>query len=323
MNRTLANGSRVKRAPKTCCHDSGCQARRCGSDHPAPYRRRSRIARGSSALPPRVAKAYEFLTSGYAQDPKEAINGALFTEEDYQEMILCKDLDFYSLCEHHLLPFMGKAHVAYLPNRKIVGLSKLARLVEIYARRLQVQERLTTQIAQTLMRRSTRSASPWCSRPSICACGCAESRSRIPTSRRRRCWAYSAPITKRATSSCNCSATASRKAKHESERVRVNTQAFTTRKPRWRSKGSKSRSAMKKFMVLDDAKSRDDRVDCAAGRHAASPQRAMITRGGDRDFMATHWTKFESGENSLHTQKSASEATPCSTSVMIKSPMTS
>ena len=106
---------------------------------------------GLERTPARVAKAYEFLTSGYAKDPKEAINGALFSEEDYQEMILCKDLDFYSLCEHHLLPFMGKAHVAYLPNRKIVGISKLARMVEIYARRLQVQERLTTQIAQTLM----------------------------------------------------------------------------------------------------------------------------------------------------------------------------
>jgi GTP cyclohydrolase I len=106
---------------------------------------------GLDRTPARVAKAYKFLTSGYAQDPKEVINGALFAEEDYQEMILCKDLDFYSLCEHHMLPFMGKAHVAYLPNRKIVGLSKLARLVEIYARRLQVQERMTTQIAQTLM----------------------------------------------------------------------------------------------------------------------------------------------------------------------------
>jgi GTP cyclohydrolase I len=106
---------------------------------------------GLRSTPGRVVKAYEFLTSGYARDPKDAINGALFTEEDYQEMILCKDLDFYSLCEHHLLPFMGKAHVAYIPNRKIVGLSKMARMVEIFARRLQVQERMTTQIAQTLM----------------------------------------------------------------------------------------------------------------------------------------------------------------------------
>lgn len=106
---------------------------------------------GLARTPGRVVDALEFLTSGYSQDPKVAINGALFVEEDYQEMILCKDLDFYSLCEHHMLPFMGKAHVAYLPNKRIVGVSKLARMVEIYCRRLQVQERLTTQIAQTLM----------------------------------------------------------------------------------------------------------------------------------------------------------------------------
>jgi GTP cyclohydrolase I len=106
---------------------------------------------GLERTPTRVVQAYEFLTRGYDQDPKDAINGALFTEEDYQEMILCRDLDFYSLCEHHLLPFNGKAHIAYLPNRHIVGLSKIARMVEIYARRLQVQERLTTQIAHTIM----------------------------------------------------------------------------------------------------------------------------------------------------------------------------
>jgi GTP cyclohydrolase IA len=106
---------------------------------------------GLKSTPSRVVKAFEFMTAGYQQDPKDAINGALFVESDYQEMILCKDLDFYSLCEHHLLPFMGKAHVAYLPKEHIVGLSKLARMVEIYSRRLQVQERLTTQIANTIM----------------------------------------------------------------------------------------------------------------------------------------------------------------------------
>jgi GTP cyclohydrolase IA len=106
---------------------------------------------GLKLTPTRVRHALEFLTRGYSEDPKVAINGAVFSEEEYQEIILCKDLDFYSLCEHHLLPFFGKAHVAYLPNRRIIGLSKLARLVEIYARRLQVQERLTTQIANTLM----------------------------------------------------------------------------------------------------------------------------------------------------------------------------
>jgi len=106
---------------------------------------------GLARTPVRVVQAFEFLTRGYNQDPKDAINGALFTEEDYQDMILCRDLDFFSLCEHHLLPFISKAQVAYLPNRHIVGLSKIARMVEIYARRLQVQERLTTQIAHTIM----------------------------------------------------------------------------------------------------------------------------------------------------------------------------
>lgn len=106
---------------------------------------------GLKLTPGRVRQALDFLTRGYREDPKVAINGAVFSEEEYQEIILCKDLDFYSLCEHHLLPFFGKAHLAYLPNRRIIGLSKLARLVEIYARRLQVQERLTTQIAHTLM----------------------------------------------------------------------------------------------------------------------------------------------------------------------------
>jgi GTP cyclohydrolase I len=106
---------------------------------------------GLDRTPHRVAGALQFLTSGYTKDAKEEINGALFSETEYQEMILCKDLDFYSLCEHHMLPFFGKAHVAYLPSKRIVGLSKLARMVEIYARRLQVQERLTRQIAQTIM----------------------------------------------------------------------------------------------------------------------------------------------------------------------------
>src|ERR1700676_1051029 len=88
---------------------------------------------GLERTPNRVASALQFLTRGYTQDPKDAINGALFSETEYQEMILCKDLDFYSLCEHHMLPFFGKAHVAYLPNQHIVGLSKIARMVEIYA----------------------------------------------------------------------------------------------------------------------------------------------------------------------------------------------
>jgi GTP cyclohydrolase I len=106
---------------------------------------------GLLKTPSRVAHAFAYLTKGYAQDPKEIINRAKFTEEDYQEMVLVKDIDFFSLCEHHILPFFGRAHVAYLPRHHIVGLSKIPRLVEVYARRLQVQERLTTQIANTLM----------------------------------------------------------------------------------------------------------------------------------------------------------------------------
>src|SRR3954469_16529647 len=99
--------------------------------------------------PRRVEKALRFLTSGYAADIDQVLNNALFTV-DYSEMVIVKDIDFYSLCEHHLLPFFGKCHIAYLPTNKVVGLSKLPRLVEVYARRLQVQERMTTEIAQTL-----------------------------------------------------------------------------------------------------------------------------------------------------------------------------
>ena len=107
---------------------------------------------GLRKTPERVTSALNFLTSGYHQDPDKIINDALFTEE-YEEMILEKDIDFYSLCEHHMLPFHGRAHVAYIPNHKIVGVSKLARLVDAFAHRLQVQERLTNQIAQTIMDR--------------------------------------------------------------------------------------------------------------------------------------------------------------------------
>jgi GTP cyclohydrolase IA len=105
---------------------------------------------GLAKTPARVARAYEFLTKGYDQDPRAVINGALFVEE-YSEMIVCRDIDFFSLCEHHLLPFFGRATVAYIPKHHIIGISKLARLVEVFARRLQVQERLTTQVAVTLM----------------------------------------------------------------------------------------------------------------------------------------------------------------------------
>ena len=99
--------------------------------------------------PKRVEKALKFLTSGYDTDVDEVLNGALFTV-DYSEMVIVKDIDFYSLCEHHMLPFFGKCHVAYIPHTKVIGLSKIPRLVDIFARRLQVQERLTNQIAEVI-----------------------------------------------------------------------------------------------------------------------------------------------------------------------------
>jgi GTP cyclohydrolase I len=100
---------------------------------------------GLIKTPERVAKAMQFLTHGYKIDPAEVLRSAMF-EEDYKQMVVVKDIEFYSLCEHHILPFFGKAHVAYIPNGKITGLSKIARVVEAYSRRLQIQERMTTQI---------------------------------------------------------------------------------------------------------------------------------------------------------------------------------
>ena len=106
---------------------------------------------GLLKTPERVAKALQFLTHGYGLNPETILSSALF-EEDYSEMILVKDIEVYSLCEHHMLPFFGKAHVAYIPNGKIVGLSKIPRVVDVYARRLQVQERLTLQIRDAISR---------------------------------------------------------------------------------------------------------------------------------------------------------------------------
>jgi len=106
---------------------------------------------GLRRTPVRAAQALEFLTQGYRQDLEEIINDAVFAS-DASEIILVKDIELYSLCEHHLLPFIGRAHVAYLPNGKVIGLSKVARIVDVFARRLQIQENLTTQIAESLMR---------------------------------------------------------------------------------------------------------------------------------------------------------------------------
>jgi len=104
---------------------------------------------GLEETPRRVERAFRFLTGGYHADVDKVLNNALFTV-DYSEMVIVKDIDFYSLCEHHLLPFFGRCHVAYIPNGKVIGLSKVPRLVDVFARRLQVQERMTSQIAETI-----------------------------------------------------------------------------------------------------------------------------------------------------------------------------
>ena len=130
--------------------------------------------------PERIAKAMLFFTNGYDLDPEEILRSAMF-HEDYKQMVVVKDIELYSLCEHHMVPFVGKAHVAYIPNGTIVGLSKIPRVVDAYARRLQVQERLTKQIKDCIQAPSTPSAWPWSSRRSTCACPCAACRSRTPS----------------------------------------------------------------------------------------------------------------------------------------------
>ncbi len=105
---------------------------------------------GLRDTPERAAKAFKFLTRGYSQDIDEVVNGAIF-DSDNDEMVLVKDIEVYSLCEHHLLPFIGKCHVAYLPQGKVIGLSKIARIVDMFARRLQIQENMTKQIAESIM----------------------------------------------------------------------------------------------------------------------------------------------------------------------------
>ena len=106
---------------------------------------------GLLKTPERVSKAMQFLMQGYEQNPEEILRSAMFTE-NYRQMVIVKDIDFYSMCEHHMLPFFGKAHIAYIPNKKITGLSKIARIVEVYARRMQVQERMTTQIKECIQK---------------------------------------------------------------------------------------------------------------------------------------------------------------------------
>src|SRR3954467_2103122 len=135
---------------------------------------------GLLRTPQRVAKAMKFLTSGYDADIDQVLNNALFTV-DYSEMVIVRDIDFYSLCEHHLLPFFGKCHIAYLPHKRVIGLSKIPRLVDVFARRLQIQERMTNQIAETIKEKIDPLGVAVVVEARTCACPCAASKSRIRT----------------------------------------------------------------------------------------------------------------------------------------------
>ena len=152
---------------------------------------------GLLKTPERVAKAMAFLTKGYEENPLEIIRSATFREE-YKQMVLVKDIELYSLCEHHMLPFYGKAHVAYIPNGYITGLSKVARVVECFARRFQVQERLTVQIRDCIQE----ALDPMgVAKPATCACKCAASKNSSRRRPRRRSRAFSSRTTARARSS--------------------------------------------------------------------------------------------------------------------------
>ena len=133
MNTGSKNGDRIEKAVLEILKEIGEDPER----------------QGLQRTPERISKMYKELASGYSVSPQEVVNGAIF-EEKYDEMVIVRDVEFYSLCEHHLLPFFGKCHVAYIPNGKIIGLSKIPRIVEVFARRLQVQERMTVQIADFL-----------------------------------------------------------------------------------------------------------------------------------------------------------------------------
>jgi GTP cyclohydrolase I len=150
--------------------------------------------------PQRVVKALKFLTSGYHQSLDDLLNGAVF-HENTNEMVLVRDIDLFSSCEHHILPILGRAHVAYIPDGKVIGLSKVARICEMYARRLQVQERLTAQIADALEGSAeTPRASPSSSKPPTCAWSCAASKSPAPGPPPAPCAAPSPKTPKPATS---------------------------------------------------------------------------------------------------------------------------